>query len=339
MRIANPLYDTAFKYLMENNKLAKKIVSLIIEEDIEELILQNHEHTYVDEQRELRFVRVDFKAVIRQPDGTSKKVLIELQKSKSLAEAIRFRRYLGLNYAMPDVEKDRDGNDAKVAYPIITIYILGYNVEDLPYVSITTGTEVIDSVTKEPLQVNSSFINLLSHRMHVLQVRRLGTERRGRLDHFLNLFSQQWCTSEGYILHIQDISPELRDIAEYLSLPLQDKNFILDLSAEEEIELKFGEKERKLEEALAETMQAKQNEATAKQNEAEAKQNEVAALALADKERAEKEQERTEKEGLISKQSAAVLKLQSKGMAEEDIAETLDISAEKVKEILASVKK
>lgn len=93
MRIANPLYDTAFKYLMENNKLAKKIVSLIIEEDVEELVLQNQEHSYVDEKRGLRFVRVDFKAIIRQPDGTRKKVLIELQKSKSEAEALRFRRY------------------------------------------------------------------------------------------------------------------------------------------------------------------------------------------------------------------------------------------------------
>lgn len=82
-------------------------------------------------------------------------------------------------------------------------------------------------------------------------MRRLGKERRGRLDHFLNLFSQQWCTTEGYVLDVSDISPELQDIAEYLSLPLQDTKFLLDLNAEEEMELKFGEKERKLEKALA----------------------------------------------------------------------------------------
>jgi len=236
MRIANPLYDTAFKYLMENNKLAKKIVSLIIEEDIEELQIQNHEHTFVDDQRGLRFVRVDFKAVIRQPDGTTKKVLIELQKSKSEAEAIRFRRYLGLNYSMPDIEKDEEGKDVKVGYPIITIYILGYKLDDLPYVAVTVNNAAVDSVTKESLQINSNFINLLTYRSHILQVERLGTERRGRLEHFLNLFSQQWCTAEGFILDIQDISPELRDIAEYLSIPLQDKDFLLDLYAEEDLD-------------------------------------------------------------------------------------------------------
>lgn len=69
---------------------------------------------------------------------------------------------------MADVEKDADGNDIKVPYPITTIYILGYNVDDLPFLSITTDNEVIDSVTKEKLLVNSNFVNLLSHRMHVL---------------------------------------------------------------------------------------------------------------------------------------------------------------------------
>ena len=156
MRIANPLYDTAFKYLMENNKLAKKIVSLITEEDIEELVLQNSEHTFLDDKRKLRFVRVDFKALIRQPDGSKKKVLIELQKSKSQAESLRFRRYLGLNYTLPEIEKDDSGNEIKVSYPIITIYILGYKVEDLPHVAVTTGNTIINSITKEIITVDSS---------------------------------------------------------------------------------------------------------------------------------------------------------------------------------------
>ncbi|MCX6580294.1 MAG: hypothetical protein NT166_08920 [Candidatus Aminicenantes bacterium] len=34
MLIANPIYDTVFKYLMENLKVAKGIISTIIDEEI-----------------------------------------------------------------------------------------------------------------------------------------------------------------------------------------------------------------------------------------------------------------------------------------------------------------
>jgi len=37
MQIANPIYDVVFKYLMEDSKIAKLMISSIIGEDIEEL--------------------------------------------------------------------------------------------------------------------------------------------------------------------------------------------------------------------------------------------------------------------------------------------------------------
>ena len=37
MVVANPLYDVVFKYLMNDNSIAKKIISLIIGEEIEQL--------------------------------------------------------------------------------------------------------------------------------------------------------------------------------------------------------------------------------------------------------------------------------------------------------------
>ena len=37
MQIANPIYDVVFKYLMEDAKVAKLLISSIIGEEIEEL--------------------------------------------------------------------------------------------------------------------------------------------------------------------------------------------------------------------------------------------------------------------------------------------------------------
>ncbi len=43
MYIANPIYDVVFKYLMEDNSLAKLIISTIIKEEILELTLRPQE--------------------------------------------------------------------------------------------------------------------------------------------------------------------------------------------------------------------------------------------------------------------------------------------------------
>ncbi len=45
MRIANPIYDVVFKYLMEDAKIAKLLISSIIGEEIESLDFRPQEFT------------------------------------------------------------------------------------------------------------------------------------------------------------------------------------------------------------------------------------------------------------------------------------------------------
>ncbi|NCU33100.1 MAG: hypothetical protein EOM23_09270, partial [Candidatus Moranbacteria bacterium] len=94
MKIINPLYDKAFKYLMENEKFARKVLSVILDVDIKEVSLGQQETLFLDEKRQLTLFRLDFKAVIKDADGSTKTVLIELQKSKYPTDIQRFRNYL-----------------------------------------------------------------------------------------------------------------------------------------------------------------------------------------------------------------------------------------------------
>ncbi|NJM14276.1 MAG: hypothetical protein HC896_01825 [Bacteroidales bacterium] len=245
MRIVNPLYDVAFKYLMENNDLARKIIGLILEEEIEELSVGQQETSYTDEKRFMTLYRLDFKAVIKQPDGTRQKVLIELQKSKSDTEIQRFRTYLGLNYLKPETEKQPDGKEAKVSYPIITIYILGYSIADIPYVAVTINNCATNSVNRQPIELRSDFVRMLTHRSHILQVGRLPEERRTRLEQFLSFFNQAWKTEEGFILDMKEVPEEFKELAHYLSIPLMDEAFQNRLRAEEEIDARFDQQEAK----------------------------------------------------------------------------------------------
>ena len=99
MIIANPIYDTVFKRLMENKRIARFFIETIIEEKVEDIAIVPQEYTYlakvknkkeenkaenVDTKEEwevLSLIRFDFVATIRNPDGENKKVLIEIQKS------------------------------------------------------------------------------------------------------------------------------------------------------------------------------------------------------------------------------------------------------------------
>ena len=98
MRIANPLYDHAFKYLMSNEKLAKKVLSTILEEEVIELELNQQEIVVPAQAAKFTLFRLDFKAVIEDENGKREKVMIELQKSKLPTNLLRFRNYIGYSY-------------------------------------------------------------------------------------------------------------------------------------------------------------------------------------------------------------------------------------------------
>lgn len=274
MKIVNPLYDLAFKYLMENTKLAKKVLSVILDLEIEHVAISQQETVLPDNRRGLTLFRLDFKADIKEADGTRKTVLIELQKSKFATDIQRFRNYLGQNYMSKMQDKVAEPQEHYItALPIITVYILGYNLEDLPYLAVTVNNEIINSISKEKINVKSFFLEHLTHRSHILQIKRLPEQRRTRLEKFLTLFNQAWCSDKKYILDLQDIPEDFQDIARYLETPLRDEAFRRQLEAEEELDTIFDAQEAKYLRKIAEALN--QKEAAEKLAEEERKQKET----------------------------------------------------------------
>jgi hypothetical protein len=287
MQIANPLYDHAFKYLMSNDKLARKVLSVILEKEVLELELSQQEVVVEDEERRFTLYRLDYKAVIEDENGRRETVLIELQKSKLPTNVLRFRSYLGLAYTQKIRTKDPETQvELDSALPIISIYILGYNVEDIPHVAIKVNHSIIDMSSQKELDLQSDFIDLLTHTTCILQVRRLPEQRRSRIEQFLTLFNQAWVMEQKYILDLQEIPEGFEDIAEYLQRPLQEEEIRAKLRAEEEVESMFAQQEaenayykRTAEEARRQIEEAKAREEEAKAREEEAKARELTALA------------------------------------------------------------
>lgn len=239
MKIVNPLYDYAFKYLMQNNRIAKKVISTLLGCEVLELVIEQQEFVAVDKNRGLKLYRLDFSAIIINEQGKKQKVLIELQKSKLATNLLRFRTYLGASYTKQDVITSRLGLEETQVYPIISIYILGYNVADIPYLAVNIDNKITNAVTKKEITVNSNFIELLTHKTRIIQIRRLKKKRQSSLERFLLLFNQAWITNNRYILDLKEIPDEFRDIVNYLGIPAQDEAFRNQLKGEEAIEAIF----------------------------------------------------------------------------------------------------
>ncbi|MFQ3576546.1 MAG: hypothetical protein SNJ77_08935, partial [Cytophagales bacterium] len=102
--IANPIFDTAFKYLLDDKPSAKTLIAAILNIEIADLELQSTEiplsfpGVLMPNDFTINVMRLDFKATIKLKDGEEKVVLIEVQKAKVLSDIGRFRRYLASQY-------------------------------------------------------------------------------------------------------------------------------------------------------------------------------------------------------------------------------------------------
>jgi hypothetical protein len=189
--IANPIYDVVFKYLLEDADIARDLLSTILGEEVVHLEFKPQE-TSTESSEGIKILRLDFKAIIKKKDGTLFKVLIELQKSKQVFDVMRFRRYLGDNYRKEDQLVDEDGLAVFRPLPIITIYFLGFLLNNVPSGVIKVKRDYVDVVTEEILGVKDDFVELLTHDSYMIQVGRLPKESRGKLDRVMQIFSPMY---------------------------------------------------------------------------------------------------------------------------------------------------
>ncbi len=185
MIIANPMYDVVFKRLMENERVAKFFIGTLMEQTIESLELRPQEFTYQDKSTILSVFRLDFIALIQDDEGNRKKVLIEIQKTRNQADVMRFRNYLAEQYKKKDLVDDDD-----LILPIVSIFILGFNLPEINSACIHVERQYRDMVEDKILTEKSEFIEQLTHDTFIVQALRIGKRYQTRLDRLLSLFEQ-----------------------------------------------------------------------------------------------------------------------------------------------------
>ena len=186
--VANPLYDTVFKYLMEDERIAKTMLSALLQKQVVDVKMRRHEYPNIMRET-ISMFRIDFAATIKEDDGKEHLILIELQKTWLETETLRFRQYLALQYN--NKENMREDTDGKYALPTVAVYLLGHRIGQINNSVVYAKHKIYDYDGNEvSLDKPDPFVESLQHDSIIVQIPRLQGQVNNRLGKVLSVFDQ-----------------------------------------------------------------------------------------------------------------------------------------------------
>ena len=355
MKIANPIYDVVFKYMMEDPRAAKIFLSEVTGLDIVSLEYLPQEQLAENQSPESKSVhgifnlsvfRLDFSAIIREADGSEQVILIELQKSNVNPQIMRFRKYLGKQYMNELLFRwvePRVGRKYKRGLPILPIYILGgamAEFSDVPVLDI--DYQIRDRYAGKVLESSNHFIESLFHRGIIINLPALNDKRRDDLEKLLSIFDYQNTRKNKHVMHVKetDFPDRFHVIMRRLNAAIKEAELQSEINQEDEVLAELHEQRRYMEKArliAEEGMRAKEEgkrmEKEGKRMEKEGKRMEEEGKRMKENALRVEENALRVEEQAVRKQEQAIKLLLEAGISAEEISTKLELPLEKVIDI------
>ena len=336
--VANPIYDSVFKFLMDDERIAKTVLSALLKKEVLSVEMRKHEHPNITRDK-LSMFRIDFAARVRENDGSTQLILIELQKTWLDTETLRFRRYLAAQYnAEENIQKQ--GENQGYALPMVAVYLLGHRVGDIDKPVVYVGHKALDYDGKEVENgENDPFISSLIHDSIIVQIPLLHGKINNRLDKVLSVFDQSQRTEESQqIINLEENlykdDPEMMQIIHRLSLATMSAEVRQEMNDEDEffavIEARDTQvmKQKKIISEQQDKITEQQGKITEQQDRITEQQGRI----TEQQGRITEQQDRiTEQNAQIKAMAQAMLK---NGVSIDIIAQSINKSIEEVKAIL-----
>lgn len=329
--VANPIYDSVFKFLMEDERIARTIISALLKKEVLSVEMRRHEHPNITRDN-ISMFRIDFAARVRENDGSVRLVLVELQKTWLDTETLRFRRYLAAQY---NAEENmlKEGPCEGYAIPMVAVYLLGHRIGDIDKPVVYVGHKALDYDGHEVVGGdNDPFINSLIHDSIIVQIPLLHGKINNHLDKVLSVFDQTQRTEKNQqVVNLEEDlyedDPEMMRIVHRLSLATMSAEVRQEMNDEDEfysvIEardtqvMKLNKMVSEKESLLAE----QQNQLTEQRNQLTEQQNQL-----------------TEQQNQLTEQNAQIKVMAqvmfANGLPLEDIAKSMNKPVDVVKEML-----
>ena len=317
IQIANPIYDSVFKYLMEDERIAKTLLSALLKKEV--VAVETRRNEYTNGVRDnISMFRIDFGAHVKEPDGTIRLVLIELQKTWLETETLRCRQYLGAQYSNPENVPSENNKDG-YAIPMVAIYLLGHRVGDVNVPVLYVKHKAYDydgNVVTDGIP--DPFVESLIHDSIIVQIPLLHGQVNNRLEKVLSVFDQsQKNGSDRHVLNVNDTpfgdDDDMQYLLRRLLMAAANAQLRQDMNVEDEYFKALEDRDTALmmkDKKLAEQAeQLEQNKAQLEQNKAELEQNKAQLRTMA-------------------------LLLSNSGMSVEEIAKSVGMSQDQVKLLL-----
>ena len=225
--IANPIYDSAFKYMMQNERAATVLLENLLDKEILKLEVLSNDVAVIEEKSGVRILRLDFSAKVRDwKTGETELVTIELQKSYLDTEIMRFRTYLPLH--------------------IIAIYILGHPFQEIniqkPVIYNRPNPRGIEN-EQVPEVMKTRFFRGLTHDTIIVQIPYLKRNAKTKVEQLLEIFCQDYVSSESdQLLEFDDFehrSEEFKELARPLQYAVSDPKVRKVMTIEDEMSIHF----------------------------------------------------------------------------------------------------
>lgn len=213
--IANPLYDVVFKYLMEDERIARTILSALLKREIVHVEMRPQEFVGTRDEPDfpgITLYRIDFSATVIEDNGKENLLLIELQKTWLPTETRRFRRYLAYQY---DRKENMTLSDGRFAPPMVTVYLLGHCLGDIEVPVLYVKRQYLDYDDKVVTKgLPNPFVDSLTHESVIVQLPLLHGKVHTRIEKVLSVFDQTHVTPGDR--RLLEIDNSLYDGDEYM---------------------------------------------------------------------------------------------------------------------------
>ena len=313
--VANPLYDAVFKYLMEDDRIAKTILAALLKKKVIDVKIRRNEYANLTRRESISMFRIDFAATVLDEDNKPHLMLIELQKTWLPTETLRFRRYLALQYN--NEENMLKEEHEKYAIPMVAIYLLGHCIGKIeePVIYVNHHAYTYDGKKVEE-GIPDPFVESLQHDSIIVQIPLLHGRVNNRLEKVLCLFDQTNVADNKKVIKVDDKQFEGDNDMEYIVRRLQsaaaDPDMRYQMNAEDEF---FKELEARDSLIMEKDGQLKEKDGQLKEKDGQLK---------------EKDGQLKEKDEMLRKM---IKGMQENGMSHDDISQMLNKTVDEIKQI------
>ena len=340
IHVANPIYDSVFKYIMEDERIAKTMLSALLKKEVVHVTVRPHEYSNTTRDT-LSMFRIDFAATVREREGDVEKdrvVLIELQKTWLNTETLRFRQYLGAQYS--NKNNIREADEKGFAYPMVAVYLLGHRVGNIKEPIVYVNHDVFDyngNIVKEGSE--EPFVESLTHNSIIVQIPLLHGNVNNRLEKVLSVFDQTQV--EGNTQQVLKIDEDkyaddndMLYVLHKLTAAAANSEMRQDMNVEDEYYKAIEDRDTAI--MQRDKILKEQEEQLSQQNEQLSQQSEQ--LSQQSEQLSQQSEQLSQQSEQLSQQSEQLRNMAkalfAKGMTEEQISEMTGINVENITKLL-----